>query len=134
MPSFETPLLAASIIPEVGSDLVASDRAGLPFAALEYVRDYPNLLARPLGISAHTLSRRRDADFLTTDESDCLVLLAEIVALTQQALDSAEAASKWLRTPHAMPGGESPLNHMDTAVGLQESKSMLYHIEYGTPA
>jgi putative toxin-antitoxin system antitoxin component (TIGR02293 family) len=62
------------------------------------------------------------------------VLLAEIVALARQALDSAEAAREWLRTPHAMLGGESPLDHMDTAVGMQEVKTMLHHIEYGMPA
>ena len=138
MPSSEAPSSAASIIPEVGSDLVASVRAGLPFAALEHVRDYldasDDLLARALGISARTLSRRRDAGTLTTDESDRLVLLAEIVALARQALDSAEAARAWLRAPHAMLGGESPLDRMDTAVGMQEVKTMLYHIEYGMPA
>lgn len=134
----ETSTSAASIIPEVGSDPVASVRAGLPVAALEHVRDYldasDDLLARALGISARTLSRRRDTGTLTTDESDRLVLLAEIVALARQALDSAEAAREWLRTPHAMLGGESPLDHMDTAVGMQEVETMLHHIEYGMPA
>jgi len=138
MPSSEAPLSVASIIPEVGSDPVASVRAGLPFAALEHVRDYldasDDLLARALGISARTLSRRRGAGTLTTDESDRLVLLAEIVALARQALNSAEAARRWLSTPHAMLGGESPLGHMDTAVGMQKIQSMLYHIEYGLPA
>lgn len=62
------------------------------------------------------------------------MLLAEIIALARQALDSAEAARQWLSTPHAMLGGESPLDRMDTAVGMQEIKSMLYHIEYGMPA
>jgi len=38
---------------------------------------------------------------LTTDESDRLVLLAEIVVLARQAFDSAEAAREWLRTPHS---------------------------------
>jgi putative toxin-antitoxin system antitoxin component (TIGR02293 family) len=117
---------------------VASVRAGLPVAALEHVRDYldasDDLLARALGISARTLSRRRDTGTLTTDESDRLVLLAEIVALARQALDSAEAAREWLRTPHSMLGGESPLTHMDTVTGMNEVKTMLDHIEYGLPA
>jgi putative toxin-antitoxin system antitoxin component (TIGR02293 family) len=62
------------------------------------------------------------------------VLLAEIVARALQALDSAETAHKWLSTPHSMLGGKSPLDHMDTVTGMEEIKSMLYHIEYGIPA
>lgn len=129
---------AASIIPEIGSDPVAAVRAGLPYAALEHVRDHldasDDLLAQALGVSARTLKRRRETGTLTTDESDRLVLLAEIFAVARQALDSAEAAREWLRTPHSMLGGESPLDHMDTVAGMQEVKTMLYHIEYGMPA
>jgi putative toxin-antitoxin system antitoxin component (TIGR02293 family) len=59
---------------------------------------------------------------------------AEVVARAQQVLDEAEAAREWLRTPHSMLGGESPLTHMDTVTGMNEVKTMLDHIEYGLPA
>ena len=135
--SADTPT-AASLIPEIGADPVTAVRAGLPYSALEPVREHleasDDLLAQALGISARTLRRRRETGTLTTDESDRLVLLAEIVALAQQALDSAEAAREWLRTPHSMLGGESPLDHMDTVTGMEEVKTMLDHIEYGLPA
>ncbi|MEF8817511.1 MAG: antitoxin Xre-like helix-turn-helix domain-containing protein [Salinibacter sp.] len=138
MPSSETPSTAASIIPEIGTDPVAAVRAGLPYVALEHVRDHLNasddLLARALGVSARTLKRRRETGTLTTDESDRLVLLAEIVALARKAFDGAEPAREWLRTPHSMLGGDSPLDHMDTVTGTEEVKTMLYHIEYGMPA
>ena len=138
MPSAESAATAASLIPEIGADPVADIRAGLPYAALEHVRDHldasDDLLARALGVSARTLKRRRETGTLTTDESDRLVLLAEIVALARQALDSAESAREWLRTPHSMLGGESPLDHMDTVTGMQEIKTMLHHIEYDMPA
>jgi hypothetical protein len=29
---------------------------------------------------------------------------------------------------------ETPLDHMDTVAGMNEVKTMLYHIEYGLPA
>ena len=123
---------AASIIPEIGSDPVAAVRAGLPYAALEHVRDHLNasddLLARALGISSRTLKRRRETGTLTTDESDRLVLLAEIVALARQAFDGAEPSCEWLRTPHSVLGGESPLAHMDTVAGMNEVRTILYHI------
>ena len=138
VPTSEAPSTAASIIPEIGSDPVAAVRAGLPYAALEHVRDHldasDDLLARALGVSTRTLKRRRETGTLTTDESDRLVLLAEIVALARQALDSAEFARGWLRAPHSMLGGESPLDHVDTVTGMQEIKTMLHHIEYGMPA
>jgi len=138
MPSTEASSTAASIIPEIGSDPVAAVRAGLPYVAVEHVQDHleasDELLARALGISTRTLSRRRETGKLTTGESDRLVLLAEIVGLARQALDSGQAAREWLSTPHSMLGGESPLGHMDTVAGMEEVKSMLYHIEYGIPA
>jgi putative toxin-antitoxin system antitoxin component (TIGR02293 family) len=138
MHSSEARSTAASLIPEIGADPVAAVRAGLPYTALEHVREHleasDDLLARALGISSRTLKRRRETGTLTTDESDRLVLLAEIVVLARQALDSAEAAREWLRTPHSMLGGESPLDHMDTVTGMEEVKTMLYHIEYGMPA
>jgi putative toxin-antitoxin system antitoxin component (TIGR02293 family) len=128
---------ATSIIPEIGHDPVAAVRAGLTYAALDRVREYldvsDDLLAHILGVSPRTLRRRRGAGTLTTDESDRLVLLAEIIALAQQALDSGEGARQWLRTPHSMLGGESPLDRMDTVTGMQEVKTMLSHIEHGMP-
>jgi len=138
MPSTEASSTAASIIPEIGSDPVAAVRAGLPYQAVEHVQEHleapDELLARAMGISTRTLSRRQEAGTLTTGESDRLVLLAEIVALARRALDSAEATREWLSTPHSMLGGESPIDHMDTVAGMEEVKNMLYHIEYGLPA
>jgi putative toxin-antitoxin system antitoxin component (TIGR02293 family) len=116
---------------------VSAVRAGLPYAAVEHVRDQldvsDEVLARALGVSSRTLSRRRETGTLTTDGSDRLVLLAEIIVLPQRALDSAEGARQWLCTPHSMLGGESPLDRMDTVTGMQEVKTMLSHIEHGMP-
>ncbi|PQJ26997.1 hypothetical protein BSZ35_18965 [Salinibacter sp. 10B] len=132
------PSTAASIIPEIGSDRVAAVRAGLPYEAVERMQEHleasDELLARAMGISPRTLSRRPETGTLTTGESDRLVLLAELVALARQNLDSTEAAQEWLSTPHSMLGGESPLDHMDTVAGMAEVKNMLHHIEYGIPA
>jgi putative toxin-antitoxin system antitoxin component (TIGR02293 family) len=138
MPSSADPSTAASLIPELGADPVAAVRAGLPYAALEPVREHLQasdaLLARALGISSRTLRRRRETGTLSPDESDRLVLLADMIVSARQALDGAEAAREWLRTSHSMLGGESPLAHMDTVTGMNEVKTMLDHIEYGMPA
>jgi putative toxin-antitoxin system antitoxin component (TIGR02293 family) len=129
---------ARSLLPELAPDPVAAVRDGLPVAALARLQSHLQVsdarLAPLLGISSRTLSRRRETGTLTTDASDRLVGLAEVVVLAQQALDGAEPTREWLRAPHSLLGGESPLDHMDTVTGTEEVKTMLYHIEYGMPA
>lgn len=53
---------------------MAAVRAGLPTTALERLQSHLQVsdarLAPILGVSAHTLCRRREAGTLTTDESD----------------------------------------------------------------
>jgi len=87
---------ARTLLPELGSDPVAAVRAGVPTAALDRLQSHLQVsdarLAPMLGISPRTLRRRRTAGTLSPDESDRLVLLAEIVALAQQALDGADPA------------------------------------------
>jgi putative toxin-antitoxin system antitoxin component (TIGR02293 family) len=131
------PASARSLLPELGSDPVAAVRAGLPIAALDRLQSHLQVsdarLAPLLGVSPRTLRRRRTAGTLTPDASDRLVLLAEVVALAQQALDGPDPARKWLRAPHSLLGGEPPLDRMDTVVGMNEVKTMLSHVEYGMP-
>jgi putative toxin-antitoxin system antitoxin component (TIGR02293 family) len=84
-------------------------------------------------VSPRTLRHRRTAGTLTPDASDRLVLLAEVVARAHRALDGVDPAREWLRVPHALLGDESPLDRMDTVVGMNEVKTMLSHVEYGMP-
>ena len=129
----------SSLLPEAASDPVAAVRDGLPHAALERVREAlgaPDvLLARALGVSERTLYRRRKEEGrLTPEESDRLLLLAETVELATEALDDPTEAQRWLREPHSLLAGESPLEHMDTVAGIQEVHTMLLHIEHSMPA
>jgi putative toxin-antitoxin system antitoxin component (TIGR02293 family) len=129
---------ARSLLPELGSDPVAAVRAGVPTTALDRLQSQLDVsdarLAPLLGVSPRTLRRRRTAGTLTPDASDRLVGLAEVVVLAQQALDGADPAREWLRAPHSLLGGASPLDRMDTRVGMDEVKTMLVHVEHGMPA
>ena len=123
---------ARSLLPKLGSDPVAAVRAGLPTAALDRLQSHLQVsdarLAPLLGVSPRTLRRRREAGTLTSDESDRLVLLAEVVTLARQAVDGADSAREWLRAPHSLLGGASPLDRMDTVVGMKEVTRMLAHV------
>ena len=123
---------ARSLLPKLGSDPVAAVRAGLPTAALDRLQSQLQVsdarLAPLLGVSPRTLRRRREAGTLTSDESDRLVLLAEVVTLARQAVDGADPAREWLRAPHSLLGGASPLDRMDTVVGMKEVTRMLAHV------
>jgi putative toxin-antitoxin system antitoxin component (TIGR02293 family) len=127
-----------SLLPELGSDPVAAVRAGLPTAALNRLQSHLQVsdarLAPLLGVFPRTLRRRRTAGTLTPDASDRLVGLAEVIVLAQRALDGAEPAREWLRTPHSLLGGASPFDRMDTRVGMKEVTTMLAHVEHGMPA
>lgn len=125
------------LLPNLQSDRVAAVREGLSYDALQRVSEalaVPDaMLARALAISERTLHRRRGQGRLSTEESDRLLLLAEVVELAVQAFDDVERARRWLRQPHALLGDEAPLEHMDTFAGVEEVRSMLYHIEYSMP-
>lgn len=125
------------LLPEGQDDPVAAVRAGLPYAAFERIRravGAPDpLLARVLSVSERTLLRRKEHGRLTSEESDRLLLLAEVFRLAVLAFDDEDGARAWLSEPHALLGGESPLEHMDTIAGIEEVKTMLYHIEYSMP-
>lgn len=134
----ETPEILDQTFPDLlQGDRVAAVREGLSYGSLRRVRDAlgaPDaLLARALGVSERTLHRRKEQGRLSAEESDRLLLLAEVVDLAAQAFDDLEQARQWLRQPHSLLGGESPLEHMDTFAGTDEVRSMLYHIEYSMP-
>ena len=128
---------ARSLLPELRPDPVAAVRAGVPTAALDRLQSHLQVsdarLAPLLGVSPRTLRRRRTAGTLTPDASDRLVLVAEVVAFAQRALDGVDPAREWLRAPHSLLGGASPLDQMDTRVGMNEIKTMLVHVEHGIP-
>jgi len=130
---------AGSLLPEAAADPVGAVRSGLPYASLERVREVlgapDHLLAQALSVSERTLYRRRkQEERLSPAESDRLLLLSETFELARRALDSEEAARRWLREPHELLGGERPLEHMDTLAGAQEVQTMLLSVEHSMPA
>jgi putative toxin-antitoxin system antitoxin component (TIGR02293 family) len=79
-----------------------------------------------LGISVRTLQRRRrQGQDLTAATSDHRWRLLHIWQCSRCAFPSGEAARTWLRAPHGLLGGETPLEHLETQPGLREVENLL---------
>lgn len=115
---------------------VARVRSGLPFSTLDEVAAAAGVgrlaLARVIGLPATTLARRRKAGLLAAEESDRLVRVARLVALVHDMmLGNGKAASRWLRDPHDLLEGESPLERASTEVGSREVEQVIGRIRHG---
>jgi len=105
-------------------------RNGLGMDELDAVVDALDLdqtaLQDVLGISVRTLQRRRkQGDPLTAAASDRLWRLLHIWRRSRTAFASDDAARTWLKTPHGLLGGETPLERLDTEPGLREVEDLL---------
>ena len=109
---------ARSLLSELGSDPVAAVRQEVPTTALDRLQSHLQVsdarLAPLLGVSPRTLRRRRTAGTLTPHESDRLVLVAEVVAFAQRALDGVDPAREWLRAPHSLLNGGCGIIRLST--------------------
>lgn len=121
---------------ESSSALVQITRAGLPVATLNTISNELSIqrvtLAKLLGISERTLSRRMSGDArLTAEESDRVVRLARIFAQAQETLGDTAKASHWLQSPNRALEGDRPFDRLDTDAGVRSVEQILGRIAYG---
>jgi putative toxin-antitoxin system antitoxin component (TIGR02293 family) len=119
-----------------GTDLRAMTREGLPvstLSALALELDVERkVLARVVGISDRTLSRRLASGArLSAEESDRMMRVARVFAMTKDTLGSSEKASRWLQKRNIALGGEVPLELLDTDAGRNDVETILGRIEWG---
>jgi putative toxin-antitoxin system antitoxin component (TIGR02293 family) len=105
-------------------------RNGLGMAELDAVVDALNLsqsdVQDVIDISVRTLQRRRkQGKALTPAESDRLWRLLHIWAKSRVAFASESSARQWLKAPHGLLNGETPLERLDTEPGLREVEDLL---------
>lgn len=115
---------------------VAAVRRGLPFPALDEVAGAAGVgrlaLARVIGLPSTTLARRRKAGSLSSEESDRLVRVARLVSMVHEMMGGNEvAARRWLRDPHELLEGESPLERASTEVGGREVEQIIGRLAHG---
>jgi putative toxin-antitoxin system antitoxin component (TIGR02293 family) len=117
-------------------DLRIITREGIPVTALTVLAKELDLdkkaLAKIVGISDRTLSRRlASGSRLSPEESDRVMRVARVFAMTKDTLGSSEKASRWLQKRNIALGGEVPLELLDTDAGRNDVETILRRIEYG---
>lgn len=109
---------------------------GLDFSAVDNIKAHAALtdgeLARLLGIGEATLRRARAARTkLDAATSDRLYRLSKVVAVAEEALESADNAMQWLRRGQPALGGAVPLELLATQAGADEVETLLRRIDFG---
>lgn len=116
--------------------LAHSVEAGLPVAALE---QFTRIIAPDDArfkyrlVPKATLQRRiRSTGRLSTDESDRLVRLAKVFSFALEIYGKPEKARNFLRRPHQMLEGKTPLDvTMATSPGADLVVNLLGRVAYG---
>lgn len=116
-------------------DLLARLKAGLPYSAVESMRQRLRLgkdeLLALIDMNSRTLSRRKLEKRLRPDESDRLSRLARVASLAIEVLGGEDNANRWLRHPNFALGGMPPLSYLNTDLGTRRVEAVLSHIDHG---
>lgn len=89
-------------------------------------------LAGILDLDRSTALRRADKDLpLPRHSAESVLRLLELKAMACDAFESENDAIGWLRRPHPLLDGESPLESASTSFGSRRVKDILVAIKYG---
>lgn len=120
--STRMPQLVLEGLPTVTVDTLAA-HLGLPVA---------EFTARYAQISRQTLARRRTSGRLNAEESDRVARFARLLRQAVALLAGDEAAAlRWLKSPHHLLEGQSPLEYARTESGAAEVLQLMGRIEAG---
>ena len=111
-------------------------KQGIPSLALGPLGDYLGLgkgvVAEYLDLDRGTANRRAARGLLLPLHSaEGVLRLLELDQMAMDTFEDEEASSQWLRRPHPMLDGETPLESAKTSYGTQRVKDILLAIQYG---
>lgn len=117
-------------------ELVSAVQKGFSFGTLERVRHETGLpierLARSIGISTRTLTRRRKTKKLSIAESDRLVSISRLLTAAAELFEgNTEKAYHWFIQPNRALGNISPLEMAATETGAREVENIIGRLEHG---
>jgi putative toxin-antitoxin system antitoxin component (TIGR02293 family) len=119
------------------ADLARLVHRRIPLRALTYVKrgGFSELEIGRFVIPARTQRHRKaKKQPLTVDESDRVVRLTRIQALTEDVFGDTEKANRWLRENLAILDGKSPLEVARTESGTRVVEQILAKIDWGAAA
>jgi len=111
-------------------------RAGFSYKRLVFFQRATGLpwseISRFAAIPSRTLTRRQSEGRLQPDESDRVLRASRLFDRASELFEGdREAARKWLRSPQAGLGGETPMDFASTEVGAHEVERLLGRLEHG---
>jgi putative toxin-antitoxin system antitoxin component (TIGR02293 family) len=96
--------------------------------ALGFQRSEVDATVIPLRTLQH---RRARGEKLTIDESDRVLRVLRVLALTETIYESRERALRWLRREHPRLDGRAPLSLLATDTGTRRVEQLLIQIDEG---
>jgi len=111
-------------------------KRGISSRALGPLGDFLGLgkgiVAEYLDLDRGTANRRASKDLpLPTHAAESVLRLLELDQMATDTFESETESSSWLRKPHPMLDGETPLECAKSSYGAQRVKDILLAIKYG---
>ena len=111
-------------------------KLGIPSRSLEPLSDHLGIgkgaAAGVLGMDRATANRKvAKDDVLPTYAAESMLRLLELDAMARDTFETDEEAAAWLRQPHPMLDGETPLDCAKSSFGAERVKDILNAVKYG---
>ena len=111
-------------------------KRGISSQAIGPLGDYLGLgkgvVAEYLDLDRSTANRRvAKGQLLPIHSAESVLRLLELGQMAADTFETEDEASAWLRRPHPMLDGDSPLELAKTSFGAQRVKDILIAIRYG---
>jgi len=111
-------------------------KLGIPSRSLEPLSDHLGIgkgaAAGVLGMDRATANRKvAKDDVLPTYAAESMLRLLELDAMARDTFETDEEAAAWLRQPHPMLDGETPLGCAKSSFGAERVKDILNAVKYG---
>lgn len=116
-------------------DLVQLSRKGIKKSALSNLSSALNIsmkeMAKLLPVTERTLQRRDANSLLNSATSQQAILIGQLITRGTDVFGSIEAIQQWVRQPNKAIGNYTPLEIMDTTIGIQLVMDVLGRLEHG---
>lgn len=111
-------------------------KLGIPSRSLEPLSDHLGIgkgaAAGVLGMDRATANRKvAKDDVLPPYAAESMLRLLELDAMARDTFETKEEAAAWLRQPHPMLDGETPLDCAKSGFGAERVKDILNAVKYG---